>query len=229
MLIDDNLGEVKYSGDWFLDTYERPGPLQWVGSAAKQTAHGINTTGGLSFSFEGESTTPWTLAHSNAFITFTGSSFSAQGQSNVVPSTTNSVLTCKVDGVDGNTAVFTPDNINNWALCGAARLSEGRHEVVINITTGPNTVFWLDDIYYLSGPNPILRRKYSMFVPNAGEYRYAGVGWANPFDNDGLFGRETYTNGSKVIMPLYGASLLRLLFRTLPTNEQGNRWSLRRI
>ena len=56
MFIDDNLGEVEYSGDWFLDTIERPGPLNWVGNSAKETAHGINITGGFSFSFEGRST-----------------------------------------------------------------------------------------------------------------------------------------------------------------------------
>jgi len=54
MFIDDNFDDVQYSGNWFLDTYERPGPFQFVGMTAKRTAHGTNTTGGFAFSFEGK-------------------------------------------------------------------------------------------------------------------------------------------------------------------------------
>ena len=54
IFIDDNFNDVQYSGDWFLDTYDRPGPFQFVGMTAKRTAHGTNTTGGFAFSFEGK-------------------------------------------------------------------------------------------------------------------------------------------------------------------------------
>ena len=87
-------------------------------------------------------------------------------------------------------------------------MSDERHEVVVNITAGPDTVFCVDDIYYFSSTNPNLEKKYSMFVPNAGEYQYTGVSWSNPFDMDGLLGRETYATGAKVIVPFYGSSLL---------------------
>ena len=62
MFIDDNFDDVQYSGNWFLDTYERPGPFQFVGMTAKRTAHGTNTTGGFAFSFEGKSSAFFTAA-----------------------------------------------------------------------------------------------------------------------------------------------------------------------
>lgn len=54
MLIDDAAEDVSYSGSWFIDTYARPGPSQFVGGATGGTAHGTDTAGGLAFSFEGE-------------------------------------------------------------------------------------------------------------------------------------------------------------------------------
>jgi len=52
--MDDVDEGVSYSGDWFLDTYAKPGPFQFLGSATGGTAHGTNTAGGFAFSFEGE-------------------------------------------------------------------------------------------------------------------------------------------------------------------------------
>ena len=54
MLVDDTAEDVSYSGQWFIDTYARPGPSQYVGSATGCTAHGTTTASGFAFSFEGE-------------------------------------------------------------------------------------------------------------------------------------------------------------------------------
>jgi len=53
--VDDNdtSGEIVYSGDWFLDSYERPAPYQAPGTLNRGTAHGTNTAGGLSFKYTG--------------------------------------------------------------------------------------------------------------------------------------------------------------------------------
>jgi len=158
-----------------------------------------------------------------------GGSFSAQGQSNVIPSTTNSQLTCKVDGRDGNTAIVTADNVNAWSFCNSGGLTESLHEVVVNITAGPGTVFCLDDIYSISSPNSILQNKYAMFVPNDGGYRYAGVSWSNPFDKDGLLGRETYATGAKVVIPFYGSCFPLSPDYNLWKYAQENRLSLTHI
>jgi len=98
-------------------------------------------------------------------------------------------------------------NLNSWRLCSAEDLGEGLHQVVVNITAGPNTIFWVDEIYYYSLPRPNLRRKASMLYPTTAEFRYAGVSWMNPFDQAGNNGRESYLNGAKVTIPFYGMFL----------------------
>ena len=53
LFIDDNFDDIQYSGSWFLDTYDRPGPSRYIGNSAGRTAHGTTSTGGFAFSFEG--------------------------------------------------------------------------------------------------------------------------------------------------------------------------------
>ena len=130
-----------------------------------------------------------------------------RGQSNVIPGSTNSVLSCKIDGVDGESDVVNSGNIMSWKLCGASRLSQGRHEVVVNITSGPGTIIWVDEITYFSLSPPKLRQQWSKLYPNTGEYSYTGISWRNPFDDSGNFGRESYANGAKATIPFYGSIL----------------------
>lgn len=127
-----------------------------------------------------------------------------KGQSNVIPATTNSALRCTIDGVEVGSDVVSASNLRYWNLCHGPSLSPGQHNVVVNITAGPNTVFWVDEIYYGSLFNPNLRRKYSMLYPNTLEFQYTGISWMSPFDEKGMSGRETYAQGAKVIMPFYG-------------------------
>jgi len=110
--------------------------------------------------------------------------------------------------MEGSSEVVNPNNLKYWHLCGATDLSFGRHEVVINITAGPNTVFWLDEIYYWSLPNPNLDGKTSMFHANAEELGFSGISWVSPFDEHGILGRETYANGAKVTIKFYGSFYL---------------------
>jgi len=46
---------LTYSGDWFVDSYEKPldPPRRAVGGLTDGTAHGTNTVGGLSLEFMG--------------------------------------------------------------------------------------------------------------------------------------------------------------------------------
>jgi len=138
-----------------------------------------------------------------------------RGQSNVIPGSTGSTLRCTIDGVEGQSDVVNSQNLDSWMLCGASRLSEGRHQVVVNVTTGPNTQFWLDEIHYYSLNHPNLRQKSSMLIPTTQEFRYTGVSWMSPFDEAGNNGRESYQNGAKVTVPFYGmiscCSFYRLL------------------
>jgi len=136
-----------------------------------------------------------------------GVALAVRGQSNIIPASTNSVLGCTIDGVEGETDVVSAENLNFWTLCSGTGLSEGRHQVVVNIAPGPNTIFWLDEIIYYSLSNPNIRRQWSMLYPNTDEFKYTGVNWVNPFDEGGIHGRETYQNGAKAIIPFYGMFL----------------------
>ena len=53
MDIDESSGDVAYTGNWFVDSYDRPGPFRALGSLSGRSAHGIASEGGFSFSFEG--------------------------------------------------------------------------------------------------------------------------------------------------------------------------------
>lgn len=146
-----------------------------------------------------------------------GTELIVRGQANVIPASTNSMLRCTIDGVEGESEVVTSGNLRSWKMCGRSSLSEGRHQVVVNITAGPNTVLWMDEIYYYSLNRPNLRRQWSMLYPNTEEFRYTGVSWSNPFDEGGNHGRESYQNGAKATIPFYG-SLLCLLLHSLLIN-----------
>jgi len=139
-----------------------------------------------------------------------------RGQSSVIPASTGSVLSCTIDGVEGESDVVSAGNLMSWKLCGASRLSEGRHQVVVNVTSGSNTIFWLDEITYFSLSPPNLKQKWSKLYPNTAEYSFTGISWRNPFDDVGNNGRESYANGAKATIPFYGP-LLYLLFGPLLT------------
>jgi len=47
-----------------------------------------------------------------------------------------------------------------------------------------------------------------MFLASTSDFQYTGVNWMNPFDGEGILGRETYTTGAKVTIPFYGAFFL---------------------
>ena len=136
-----------------------------------------------------------------------GTNLVVRGESSAVPLSTNSTVRCTIDGVEGvSEAVNSGLNIRFWQLCGSNTLREGAHQVVVNFTAGPNTIFWVDEIYYMSVASPNLRRKSSMLYPTTSEFRYTGVGWTNPFDEAGHHGRETYETGAKAIIPFYGST-----------------------
>jgi len=138
-----------------------------------------------------------------------------RGQSNVIPSSTNSVLRCTIDGEEGESDVVNTGNLKYWKLCGKSQLSPGRHDVVVNITAGPNTVMWLDEIYFFSLSKPNLRRHVSMLHTITNEFKYTGISWVNPFDQNGSSGRESYQAGAKVTVPFYGLDLLSFLYPLL--------------
>jgi len=144
-----------------------------------------------------------------------GTELLVRGQSNVIPSSTNSVLRCTIDGEEGESDVVNTGNLKNWKLCGKSRLSSGRHDVVVNITAGPNTVMWLDEIYYYSLSKPNLRRHVSMLYSHTDEFKYTGVSWVNPFDEAGSNGRESYQNGAKATIPFYGLTSFLSLYLSL--------------
>jgi len=104
-------------------------------------------------------------------------------------------------------------NFRNFRLCFGRGLSAGRHEVVVQITPGPNTVVWVDTVTYYSLAYPNIRRKQSKLTPDTPEFRFTGAGWLNPFASDekGTHGRETFANGDRVIIPFFG-----LFFFSLP-------------
>ena len=142
-----------------------------------------------------------------------GTDFDVRGQSSVNFSATNSRIRCTIDGVEAQTDAGTvnEDNFRNFRLCLGRRLSAGPHEVVVQITPGPNTVVWVDTVTYYSLAYPNIRRKHSQLTPEKSEFQFTGVGWRDPFDDTGSLGRETYTNGDKAIIPFFGLSLLFFL------------------
>lgn len=133
-----------------------------------------------------------------------GRALTIRGQSNVIPATTNSVLRCTVDGVAVGSDVVLANNLRSWKLCDGADLIDGHHDVVVNISAGADTVFWVDEITYETVDRPNQQRKYSRYPADTGEYRYKGVSWASPFENDFGYSRESYENGAAVTIPFYG-------------------------
>jgi len=201
MNIDDSAAHLlNYTGTWFLDSYDQPGPSRAVGSLSGQSAHGTTTPGAISFSFEGTflECPPRCIDHE------LGTSFNVRGQSNVNPSSTNSTIRCTVDGVEAASDVVTTGNLNFYRLCFAADLSEGLHQVSVQFNPGPNTTFFLDSVTYYSLAYPNMRRKFSQHSADDSPFQYTGISWRNPYDDTGSEGRETYQTGAKAIIPFFG-------------------------
>ncbi|PPQ70554.1 hypothetical protein CVT26_013141 [Gymnopilus dilepis] len=201
IVVDDTDPEILYSGPWFQDVGSLNG-LGNYGSPYQGTSHGIDANGNFSYSFQG---TGVIVAGSVLFPTSSKSPVSDPSWA------------CSVDGSKIPT---NPNTIagNRLKLCGTEGLSDGPHNITVEVTSSDQHTFWLDYIRYLPPPGVNSDNAPLRIETSDSQISY-GPGWKT---YNGQLTQQTGTTLSFVFQGVYdlrqtltdlsGASLLWLGF-----------------
>ncbi|KAH9480158.1 hypothetical protein JR316_0006755 [Psilocybe cubensis] len=165
IIIDDTDSRIQYSGSGWSPTKGGQDNLGNFGAPYKDTLHGTNVDGSLSFSFTGTK------------VTVFGTN-NLRNDSGVLDPTWE----CFIDNNSiGNTPAFQfPEN--NWIFCEADGLSDGPHILTVNASVKKGQTFWFDDIQYVPSSSVSLDNT-EIVVNNQDSAIQYGNGWVSLGNN----------------------------------------------
>ncbi|KAF5345408.1 hypothetical protein D9756_010993 [Leucocoprinus leucothites] len=175
VVIDDTDPGLDYGGPWFSDTTGSQDNLGSRGPPYLETLHGIRADGSVSFQFNGTAVEVW-------------------GTSDVVNFDTNPdpTLECFIDGASIGRDDAYQSSDNNRELCGKSGLSDGSHNLQIQVKVQSSSqTFWLDQIRYIPSPTLPLDNK-TILIPHGDPAVQFDAQWRGWYDD----AQMTNTQGS---------------------------------
>ncbi|KAG6905948.1 hypothetical protein DXG01_016750 [Tephrocybe rancida] len=181
--------------NWFQDQGSQDNVGNF-GPTYQKTSHGTTGNDSISFSFVGTSVTILGTTHLTEIANTT--KFDPSWE-------------CFIDKITIGSTTPSQFPENNYDLCSQATLTDGPHEITINVTTTGNT-FWLDYITY----TPSAAASYETVVLRV-DHSDPAISYDAGWDALGPTAQQTSTIGSQATINFVGTSLTWVGF--IPTER----------
>ncbi|KAF8079315.1 hypothetical protein FPV67DRAFT_110212 [Lyophyllum atratum] len=206
IVIDDSDSQVRFIGSgWVMDSSGSQDGFGTYGATYEHTLHATKANDSLAFSFQGSSIQVFgTVDLSPTYGT-------ALASPDFTPP-----WECFIDNTSIGSSTPSPFHENNWLLCEVDHLSDGQHELTLNVSMRQGTTFRVDYLQYTPSGNLSDSENAVVLVENTDPALSYDSDWR---EVDGV-AHMTTTQGSQVTLNFTGTQLTWIGY--IPIEQPGN-------